>query len=295
MKTVADGLRKAIDAIATYVELIDDRTDIGGNRINSLTVADGLSKAIDAIATYVGPIIDQFAKWATSSNGLQSVLTQVWNVLQTAFIPIWQTLVEVWQTQLLPAFKEMYDALLPIMPTLQFLGQVIGTVIVIVIILWIKWLGALWTAIAGGVKIVAGFVKILQDIFTGDWKSLGADLLAQFKNVFGGMLGMFQSAEDKAKEAQLQTQIHTSQMKVQSITNAQQMAIGTIQHMKMQKDGILRELAATKDPAKRHHLEMQLHAIDAAQRQEEGVVQHLQQQKVASLKHIQELKDQAIE
>lgn len=130
------------------------------------------------------------------SANLMPILSSVGSFLQAAFVPIWNTLQDVMTHQVIPAFMQMWKNIQPLMPTLETLGKIIGTVIVVAIMLLIRVWGMLEGAIAGVIQIVAGLLAFFTDLFTGKWSNLGKDLqviwngiVQVFTSIFGPILG----------------------------------------------------------------------------------------------------------
>lgn len=182
-----------------------------------------LTKLSDAVA----PIITSFSNWVVSSNVVGNSLSNVGkfiNFVQTAiqdmqpelttgfdilqqiggflvdtFTPVWQTLVDVFNNDLIPAWNDLMSALKPIMPELQMFGLFIGGIVVGAIILAIgvivglikAFASLLGTAarvfagvtqiISGAIQVITGIISFFVDLFTGKWDRLGRDIMTSLK------------------------------------------------------------------------------------------------------------------
>lgn len=148
-----------------------------------------------------------------------SILQQIWGFLVASFTPVWQQLVNVFNTQLKPAFTQLWSTIQQIMPELQMLGMFIGAILVVSFGVLVAVLGGVVRALAGFltglatviggivtmftgvVQIVSGIVALIVDICTGHFEKLGADLGMIWQgvvNVFTGLwqviVGVFQAA-----------------------------------------------------------------------------------------------------
>lgn len=181
-----------------------------------------------AIAAAIGGLVAVFL-WLYNSvkpfrdfmNQVGAALMNVWNIivtnvspafqqfgafLQASFMPIWQQLVQTWQTQVIPAWNSMSAAIQPILPQLQqfglFLASVVGAALLTVTGLIGGLIGALGglltgiaviiggiaTFIAGVIQYISGIIAFFVDLFTGKWDKLGSDLAT----IAGGIVKMFQ-------------------------------------------------------------------------------------------------------
>lgn len=111
------------------------------------------------------------------------------------FTPLWGQLVNLWKTQLVPAWNEMVEAFKPAMPLLQAFGTIIGAFIVVAVIALIGvitavikglagFLSGLMSVIKGVVEIIqgalifiGGMLSLFTDLFTFQWQKLGTDWL----------------------------------------------------------------------------------------------------------------------
>lgn len=115
---------------------------------------DSLKAGLQTIGTFLGPIVNWFSGLFTSAgkagqamggiNGIfasmQPILKQIGDFLVATFKPVWDQLVDTWQTQVLPAWNDFMQALQPAMPALQQIGKLLGALIVVSLIVFIKGL-----------------------------------------------------------------------------------------------------------------------------------------------------------
>lgn len=139
--------------------------------------------------------------------------------LVSSFTPVWQQLVNVFNSQIKPAFTQLWSTIQQIMPELKMLGIFIGAVLVISFGVLVAVIGGVVRAFAGLlsgiataiggiitiftgiVQIVSGIVALIVDICTGNFSKLGADLGMIWRgivNIFTGIwqviVGLFQAA-----------------------------------------------------------------------------------------------------
>lgn len=189
-----------------------------------------LTKLSDAVS----PIITSFSNWVVSSNVVGNSLNNVGkfiNFVQTAiqdmqpelttgfdilqliggflvqtFTPVWQTLVDVFNNDLIPTWNDLMSALKPIMPELKIFGMLIGGIVVGAIVLAIGVIGGLVKAfasilqtvihvfagvvqiISGAIQVITGIISFFVDLFTGKWDKLGRDIGI----IVGGWVKIFQ-------------------------------------------------------------------------------------------------------
>ncbi len=170
--------------------------------------------AIDNVVFFIGALLSGVKPLDPIFKGVWNAFMLVGNILgeiggalRTSFLPVWQQLVTLWQSQLLPLFKELWNAIQPLLPVLKVLGQVIGVILVVAIGLLVGILTGLIKAFAnvlsavvqivggvvrvftGLVQIISGVITLIYDVITGQWGKIGADLarvMAGIINVFKG-------------------------------------------------------------------------------------------------------------
>ena len=149
---------------------------------------------IGALLSGVKPVEPMFKGVWNAFMLVGNILGEIGGALRTSFLPVWQQLVTVGQSQLLPLFKELWNAIQPLMPVLKVLGQIIGVILVVAIGLLVGILTGLIKAFAnvlsaviqivggvvrvftGLVQIISGIVMLIYDIITGNWSKIGSDL-----------------------------------------------------------------------------------------------------------------------
>src|SRR5260221_303912 len=147
------------------------------------------------------------------------ILQRIGTFLVSTFGPVWQQLVRVWNGQILPALKQLWSALQPLMPVFAAIGGIILGVVVIAMGVLVGVIGGLLKALAGWltgvatviggvvqlftgvVQVISGIVRFIYDLVTGNFKNLGNDLKGIWlgiENIFGGawniIKGIFQAA-----------------------------------------------------------------------------------------------------
>lgn len=191
-----------------------------GTALNNLLMVIGnhllpiLSKAMPYVTGFVNILaqnlpgaIQTAHTWLTN---LGTWLANLWNFLSSAFAPIWQYLVNIFNTQLVPAWNNIVTAVQPIMPQLRqlamFLAADVGGSIIFIIGLITGIIGAFagfMTGVgqtirgmveffSGAMQALSGIASFFTDLFSGKFDKLGADL----GNIWGGVVKMFQGAWD---------------------------------------------------------------------------------------------------
>lgn len=184
--------------------------------------------AFSQFATWLGsPAVTNFA--TSVGSGITAAFSNIMKAMNSPFIkslvkdfqdmghylgsifqPVLKQLETTWSTQLLPSFKQLLPALIPI-------GQFIGGILVVALGLLIGVLAGVVKAFAsllsgatqaiGGIvqfftgvtQILAGVLQFWFDLFHGNWSHIGADLgliwtgitneFKGFGNIFMGIVG----------------------------------------------------------------------------------------------------------
>jgi tape measure domain-containing protein len=166
----------------------------------------------NVIQTLAGWFMQLWSVISTNFNPAMAFLgglfKQIGQIIATSFTPIWQQLVIVFQTQILPAWTQLQTAIQPILPQLEEFAEFLGGVLVVSLILVTGFVVGLITAFAGMipgiaqaiggviqifsglVQIVSGIVAFIVDLFHGNFTHLGADLAV----IWGGIVRVFQGA-----------------------------------------------------------------------------------------------------
>ena len=176
--------------------------------LDSFDRAKSVIPAVSKAAFQVNPV------WASMGD----LMSAIGSFLKTTFLPVWQQLVAVWNSQLLPSFKQLWAAIQPLLPVLGMLAQAIVGVLIIALGLLIAILAGLVKGLAGlisgvitifagivqvitgAVQVISGIIQFIVDLFTGKFSKLGSDLGVIWQgivNIFSGALqiivGFFQA------------------------------------------------------------------------------------------------------
>jgi len=167
------------------------------------------------------PALQQFGGWIQTSviPALQAVgnffMTYILPILQrigtflvSTFAPVWQQLVQVWNSQILPALKQLWSALQPLMPVFAAIGGIILGLLTVAFGIFVGLIGGLLKALAGFlsgvatiiggivqfitgvVQVISGIVTFITDLLTGHFDKLGGDL----KRIWDGIVNIFSGA-----------------------------------------------------------------------------------------------------
>ncbi len=192
------------------------KSNVLQNSIQTLgTWINNTGNFLKPLVPVIQNVVGWFGQMFNSIGSNQTLWTTLWNALQqigqflqTTFQPVWQQLVDTFNTQLKPAWTDFMTQIKPMMPMLQQLGQIIGGVLVADFIFWIGviggtlgalagfWAGAIRAIggivqfISGAIQTVMGIVAFFHDFVTGDWDKLGSDLGV----IWGGIVRMVQGA-----------------------------------------------------------------------------------------------------
>jgi len=147
--------------------------------------------------------------------GIMPVLLWLWSGMQmlgsfiaTQFKPVWDELVHVWQTQIVPAFSGLAPVVEPLKMLLGALAMVVGVVLVIALGVLVgaitgvaKGLAGLLIGVAqvvggviqifgGLVQFFSGIVAFVVDLVTGQWGKLIPDLLVIWYGIENTVAGL---------------------------------------------------------------------------------------------------------
>lgn len=211
MITHGDALNAALAALAAVIGGI-----LVAAVVTFVATAWPVILAIAAIAAVVGVVVYAFQHWGQimgivnaalkipAIHDIMLILQQIGAFLVTTFTPVWQQLVTTFNTQLLPAWKELQAAVVPMMPLFQGLGIVIGFVVALIVgeligmirgliqgfaVLlqgMIQTIGGIVQMFAGLMTFFSGFFAFLHDLFSGNWSKLLADM----QTMFNGMVNV---------------------------------------------------------------------------------------------------------
>jgi len=208
-----------------YPVIIGAAGAIGGALVAALYVAAvALWATLAPVLAFIAPfvavgaaialVVVGFKKLYDSSAPFRAVVNALVTAVKGEFLDIWHQLVSLWQSDLLPAFKQVQAAFQQALPVLEVVGAIIGGVLVVALGLLIGvirglvagiavFIAGFAQAFAGIIQIVSGFVKLfldywgglfamLKDVFTGNWSQLGKDahtFLNNMVNDIGQILG----------------------------------------------------------------------------------------------------------
>lgn len=268
------------------------------------------------------PILGQIGSFLASTfQPLWQQLVQLWN---GQLMPL---LKQLWGTfqQLMPAFQAigaivgvvLIGAFANLMGVIGglikgFAGFMSGMMVVV------KGVAQMFS---GLIQIFSGIGNLIRDVFTGNFKNIGNDIKQIFSGVqtyfsglgtamkgwfqaifggitgfisgwIGGFMGTIGSIVGIVQKTRIQAEQQQTEMKLHAINTAMSQATEVLKHADAQRQGILKELENTKDPAKRHALEMKLAAIAAKEEEAKKVIDAEKKKKEEVLKHLAELKRQ---
>jgi tape measure domain-containing protein len=167
--------------------------------------ASVLTESIKGLSTVISSVNTAIQFMQNIWNSVWPFLQQVGAFIGETFNPVWQELVNVWQTQLQPAFNELWAALQPAMPFFQLLGGIIVGIVITALILLVSVLagvakgvagllsglaivfGGIVQIISGAITVVLGIIGFFVHLFTGQFDKLGSDL----GRIWGGIVTMF--------------------------------------------------------------------------------------------------------
>ncbi|HEY7415062.1 MAG TPA: phage tail tape measure protein, partial [Ktedonobacteraceae bacterium] len=145
------------------------------------------------VAQAVTPVVAAFTSWVFSGHALDGVMRAIHPVI-VALAPVFQQIGSLLIANLVPAWKQLQPAIKDVMPVLQALGALLGGVLVTVLGVIISLVAGLAKGIAmalpgiaqmiagliqmfsGFFNIIIGIGSVFRDLFTGNFKKIGADL-----------------------------------------------------------------------------------------------------------------------
>lgn len=174
-----------------------------------------------AIGAVVGGVVYAFTHWGQIMGEVHAVMKNpvveaVFHVLQSIgaflasiFVPVWHQLVSTFQTQLVPAFHQLWTAIQPAIPGFELIAAIIGGILVVAIGILISVIGGLLTGfakalsgiiqaiggivqfISGAIQVVMGIINFFTDLTHGRFNKLGADLGAIWHGVVTMFIGLW--------------------------------------------------------------------------------------------------------
>jgi len=164
-------------------------------------------------------IITFFSTSGSNAKGLWDILAGIGTFLAQIFAPVWDQLVQTFNTQIKPAWDNLVKAMQPALPFFALIGGIILGVIVVAFGLLVGIITGVVKAIAGlisglavvfggiveiisGVlQVIGGIIGFFVDLFTGHFDKLGADLGhimsgigTMFKGIWDVIAGIFLAA-----------------------------------------------------------------------------------------------------
>lgn len=186
---------------------------------NWMSSSNGMASAMAGLGKSAAPVVGFFlsmgkaiasVNWGAIWAGIVTGATMVWGILKQLggflaanFAPVWLQLVAMWQSQLLPMFKQLWSGIQPMLPLLELIGAVILTVLVGAIGGAIKGIagflsglivviGGVVTLITGAVQVVGGIIGFFTDLLTGKFGKLSGDLGMIWQGIINMFLGAWQ-------------------------------------------------------------------------------------------------------
>lgn len=213
LKIAETGLAKLSEILASPA-FQQFATQIGVQIANTLlNIGTFISKNVIPPLIQFGTYLGSMAPTASSLfTSMWTGLQQVGNFLVQTFTPVWQQLVNTFNTQLVPAWQNFYASILPVMPELETAAQWIGVVLVGAIVILVQQLaeltkgsvivfGGLVQIVGGAMTIAAGYIAQFVDVMTGNWNQLTQDQVTigngwqqVWAGVWNGIVGIFGGA-----------------------------------------------------------------------------------------------------
>jgi TP901 family phage tail tape measure protein len=242
-----------------------------------------------AIAVAVGGLTAVFLHFYNTSAqfrdfiaGVGVVMQQIGAFIVSTFTPVWQQLVEVWNSQIQPALAQLMSTFNQLKPELTVLAEIIGGVLLYQIGVLVADIGFLAGALSGiwkgaaemiggyvqifsgYVQIIAGVISFIIDLFTGKFSKLGPDL----KVILGGVGEIFTGFGNVLKGI------------VDGIVGGvvggfKGMGVSVLGYLNDIVHGVHDKTEQASDAAKQHTLEMKIAAIKNAEETDLGVIQKL--------------------
>ncbi len=140
-----------------------------------IVIGTRLLPILTKFLTQVTPLVTAFAQWvlktdplgkamawvATAFEKVKGVALAIWPVLvqigqflAAVFVPVWQSLVTIFNGMVVPAWKQFVAALQPALPALKIIGIILGVVIVAALMILVFAIGL-------AIVVIGGFVALL--------------------------------------------------------------------------------------------------------------------------------------
>jgi tape measure domain-containing protein len=227
------------------------------------------------------------------------VLQQIGSFIVSTFTPVWEQLVEVWQSQMQPALGQLLDTFKQMQPELKILAEILGGVLLYQIGVLVADIGffagalaGIWKGAAemiggyvqifsGYVQIIAGVISFIVDLFTGKFSKLGPDL----KVILGGVGEIFSGFGNVLKGI------------VDGIVGGvvggfKGMGVSVIGYINDLSHGVQDKTAQAKDAANINTLQMKINTIKHAEETDLGVIQKFDHMRMGIADQLSKTKDE---
>ena len=167
---------------------------------------NGLRQFAGFIAANFMPAIHQIGDFLHTY--ILPVLQEIGSFIAGQFSQVWQSLVQLWNGQLMPLFKQLWSALQQLEPLFKIIAVVVGGALALAFASLVgiihgvvaavatvlhdigSLIGGLVQFVTGFVQFFAGIFNFIKDLVTGNFKNLGNDL----KGIWQGILNIFGGA-----------------------------------------------------------------------------------------------------
>ncbi len=174
---------------------------------------DGLTLIVNGLSN----VITWFTTGGSNAKWLWDMFASIGAFLASTFAPLWEKLVTVFQTQIMPAFSQLGNAVggliasfQPLIPVFQLIGAIIGVILVVALGILVgiisgvisgivglvtglaQALGGIIQVISGILQVVIGIVSGFIDLVTGHFDRIPADLAIISSGVVSIFTGLWQ-------------------------------------------------------------------------------------------------------
>lgn len=190
----------------------------------------GLWDAIQPLVVGIGQLVAaaalgvvEFGKWMVQSGALKAmwdgfvtgvkgaiaVISTIINAISDALAPVIRQIVTTFNTQLKPAWDHITAAMAAAMPAITAVAKAIGAVLIVALGVLVAIISGVMKAIgnlvaglvsafggivqmlSGVVQVIAGILAFLYDLFTGNFKKLGADIQVIWQGIVDFFVGLW--------------------------------------------------------------------------------------------------------
>jgi TP901 family phage tail tape measure protein len=180
-----------------------------------ITLGSKLLPILTQLVNAVVPVVAAFASWIASGQGIGAAMSFL-HPLFAQLAPIFQQIGAQLMANFIPAWHQLQPALQAALPVLEIVAKVLGGVLVVAIGIVIgliaglakgfamalppiaQMLAGLIGMVTGVFNVIMGIGNLFHDLFTGNFKKVGADLkqiwtgIQQIAQGFGNfMMGLF--------------------------------------------------------------------------------------------------------